>query len=701
MSRLIAIIVGIVVLLIAVIVAVPMLVPADVYKQRIVSLVKAQTGRDLTIGGNVGLSFFPRLAVKVENVSISNAPWAKDRDMASMHEMRAALKVMPLFKGDVQIDSFVLVDPVIHLEVKADGTPNWQFESASSTPAQTKPTPAAQGTGAPKLRQLSLGDVSIENGTATYRNQKTGASLAFEKVNVDLALPSLDDPFTADGSLVWNSETLSLKLKADRPRALTEGGETPVELALKSSKINSTYKGTIRPFEGLKFAGSVTLDVASVRNLAAWLGNALPAGNGFGPLSIEGKASGGNGIYNFSDAKIGFDGMNATGTLAVNASGKRPFVKGRLAVDRIDANTYLASDSAAPSGGGNGGGDAGWSNAPIDLSGLRAADADFSFSTHELLIKQIKIGESALALRLNNGVMNVDLTKLALYEGSGNGKLTLDGSQRVAQAAASFSISGVSAAGLLADAADFKRLEGKTALNFAVQTVGQSQRQMVGNLGGKGDVKFTNGAIKGVNIAQLARNVGQGALTGWESGGSQDTDFSELGGTFTIDKGILTNNDLKMLSPLVRVAGNGTVDLPNRTLNYHVNPKLAATLEGQGGATDAKGLEIPLIIEGPWTAPKFRPDLEAMLKNPNATIDQIKNLKGGGGKEMLKGLLGGGAKTETPSGTGTTGTTGTTTGTGATGTDTGTDTGTGTTGTGSPTQEQPKPADQLKKLFGG
>ena len=686
MSRLITIIVGILVLLIAVIVAVPMLVPANVYKQRIVSLVKAQTGRDLTIGGNVGLSFFPRLAVKVENVSISNAPWAKDRDMASMHEMRAALKVMPLFKGDVQIDSFVLVDPVIHLEVKADGTPNWQFGSASSTPAQAGPAPATQGASAPKLRQLSLGDVSIENGTATYRNQKTGASLAFEKVNVDLALPSLDAPFTADGSLVWNSEALALKLKADRPRALTEGGETPVELALKSSKINSTYKGTIRPFEGLKFAGSVTLDVASVRNLAAWLGNALPAGNGFGPLSIEGKASGGDGIYNFSDAKIGFDGMNATGTLAVNASGKRPFVKGRLAVDRIDANTYLASDSAAPSGGGNGGGDAGWSNDPIDLSGLRAADADFTFSTHELLIKQIKVGESALALRLNNGVMNVDLTKLALYEGSGNGRLTLDGSQRMAQMAASFSISGVSAAGLLADAADFKRLEGKTALNFAVQTVGQSQRQMVGNLGGKGEVKFTNGAIKGVNIAQLARNVGQGALTGWESGGSQDTDFSELGGTFTIDKGILTNNDLKMLSPLVRVTGNGTVDLPNRSLNYHVNPKLAATLEGQGGAADAKGLEIPLIIEGPWTAPKFRPDLEAMLKNPNATIDQIKNLKGGGGKEMLKGLLGGGAKTETPSGTSTTGT------------DT---TGTGTTGTGGTPQEQPKPVDQLKKLFGG
>ena len=65
MSRLIAILAGVVVLLIAVIVAVPMLVPSSVYKERVVALVKAQTGRDLTIGGDVGLSFFPRLAVKV------------------------------------------------------------------------------------------------------------------------------------------------------------------------------------------------------------------------------------------------------------------------------------------------------------------------------------------------------------------------------------------------------------------------------------------------------------------------------------------------------------------------------------------------------------------------------------------------------------------------------------------------------------
>ncbi len=88
------------------------------------------------------------------------------------------------------------------------------------------------------------------------------------------------------------------------------------------------------------------------------------------------------------------------------------------------------------------------------------------------------------------------------------------------------------------------------------------------------------------------------------------------------------------------MAGAGTVDLPNRSLDYRVEPKLAATLEGQGGKADARGLEVPLIIEGPWSAPRFRPDLKSMIANPEQTIEQIKGLKGEGGKALLKGLTG-------------------------------------------------------------
>ena len=679
MSRLIAILVGLLLVIVAVIIVVPMLIPMETYKGKVTELVKAQTGRDLRIDGDIGLSFFPNIAVSIGDVGFSNAKWARDAEMASMKEMRASLKLVPLFSGNVEIDSFVLVDPIIHLEVRKDGTPNWQFESARGQAAPAAPETPSQGGGA-AVSEFRLGEVSIQNGSATYRNAQSGASYAMENVNIDLSMPGLDEPFVADGSLVWNGDEIDIDLKAARPRAFTEGGETPVTLAVSAPKLTTSYEGTLKVIDGLAFSGAVDLDVPSVRELAAWTGSPMPAGEGFGQLTISGKASGTDNLYRFSGAKVAFDGMNATGDLSVGTGGARPNIKGKLAVDRIDVNTYLAN--GGESGGGSGGGssdDGGWSTEPIDLSGLKAADADFTISAGEILFQKLKIGESALALKLSNGVLNANLSKLALYEGQGSGKLTVNGAGATPKVNANFALAGLSAAPFLTDAADFKRLEGKTALDIAVTAAGRSQRDMVSALNGNGSVKFTNGKIKGINLAQLTRTVLSAATTGWQSGGTQDTDFSELGGTFTITNGILKNDDLKLLSPLIRVTGAGTANMPKKTLDYRVEPKLAATLEGQGGSTEAKGIEVPILITGSWSNPRFAPDLKSMIQNREnikQTIDSIKEDKG---KSLLKGLMGEPANDGSASGE-----------TGETGT------------TGGETAEEPKPSpeDALKKLFG-
>ncbi|MGV8995432.1 MAG: AsmA family protein [Parvibaculaceae bacterium] len=641
MSRLIAILVGIVVVLVAVIVAVPLLVPTSVYKEQVVSFVKKQTGRDLTIGGDVGLSFFPRLAVKVDNVDLSNAPWAKDKSMASMKELRAAIKIMPLFSGNIEIDSFILVDPVIHLEVKADGTPNWQFSDSASPAA---PAPTENNSTNSKVKDIRLGEISIQNGSATYRNAQSGAALAFEAVNLAVSLPTLDDPMSAKGSVTWNSVPVAFSLAAAKPRAFTDGGPTPVDLMLTSSKVNVAYKGSFQAFDVVQFTGGLDLDVPSVRELAQWVGSPMPKGNGFGPLKVHGEVFGAKDSYSFNNAKISIDGMNAKGKLAVTTGGARPFIKGNLAIDKIDANVYLAADgSAAPAATTPAApapaGQSGWSNEPINFSGLKAIDAQIALSTEQLLVNEIKVGPSALDVALSGGVLKVNLSKLALYEGAGSGTMTLNGSSAVPQLQAAFKIAGVKAEPLLTDAAGFKRLSGLTAMSFNVTATGRSQREMVSTLGGNGDVRFTNGAIKGINLGSLMRNVLTAPATGWTSGGSQDTDFSEMGGTFTIASGILTNHDLKLLSPLIRVAGSGTVDIPHQTLNYRVEPKLAATLKGQGGS-EAKGIEVPVIVTGPWSQPTFRPDLAAMLRDKDKTIETIKSLKGEGGKQLLNELLG-------------------------------------------------------------
>ena len=675
MSRFLSILIVIVLLIAGVLIAAPSFIPIESYKPRIAALVKEQTGRDLTINGGISLSLLPRIVVTVEDVTFSNADWASNDQMASMESMEVVLKVLPLFKGEIALERFVLVKPEIDLAINRRGVGNWVFSPTitADTPPAT-PEPAASGSGndnepgsasSPAVRNVQLGKIAIEGGTVRYSDARSAAQYDLMEINIDLSLPSLDDPLGLDGAFVWNGDKVVLDLDVAAPRAFSTGGTSAIELVLDAPKLNGTFSGMATLSPVLSIDGSAALRIPSVRELASWAGQPMAPGGGFGALDLKGAIDVKGDVYRFADATLSFDGMNGTGDIAIDAGRARPKLSGSLALDRLDANIYLGApvasndnDGGAPSsaGGSSGGGATsstpatGWSDAPIDLSGLKAVDADLNLSVQEIFFQALKIGESALAINLSGGKLTSRLTKLDLYEGQGTGQLVLDGSRATPNIAAKFDLASIAAFPLLRDAADFERLEGAGTINIDVTTSGNSQKAMMSALNGSGSVRFENGAIRGINIAQLTRNVLSAATSGWESGGTQSTDFSELGGTFTISQGVLTNNDLKMLSPLVRVNGKGSVNMPNQTLNYRVEPKLAATLEGQGGGTDVKGIEVPIIITGSWFNPKFAPDLAAVLNNREGIKDAIDAVKEDGGKGLLRGLLGG---QQQPAGDGT------------------------------------------------
>lgn len=656
MSRFLSFLVVLVLLVVGVLFAAPSFIPVESYKPQITALVKEQTGRDLTIDGDISLSFLPRLAVSVNDVTFQNASWASSPHMAKMEQLEIVLKIFPLIRGEVALDRFIMRRPEIDLAVNRQGVGNWVFDvPTQSAPAPAVETAPADGEGGftPQVTDIQLGEISLIDGSVKYSNLATAETYEASDINLDVSLPSLDAPLGLDGSLVWNGDTVDLSLDVAEPRAFSVGDASDLSLKITAPKVTASFDGNGKISPVLTINGSTSLSIPSVRDLAAWAGQPMAPGDGFGALDLKGTVAVVGDKYSFTGATLAFDGMNGTGDLTVDASRSRPKLTGALALDRLDANVYLAggSDSspsdgqAAPTGDGGSGGSAaasGWSDAPIDLSGLKAIDADLDLSVGEILFQDLTIGKSALDVLMSNGKLTAKLTELALYEGAGVGQLVLDGSGSTPSVGANFNLSGLSAYPFLRDAAGFERLEGLGSFNVNVTTRGKSQKAMMSALNGSGAATFADGAIRGINIAQLSRNVFAAATSGWESGGAQSTDFSELGGTFTIANGVLTNNDLKMLSPLVRVTGKGTVSMPPQTLNYRVEPKLAATLEGQGGSGDVKGIEVPIVISGPWSDPSFTPDLAAIISNPDGIKDVIDSVKEDGGKGLLEGLLGGG-----------------------------------------------------------
>lgn len=643
MKKLLIGLVALVVLAVVILVAAPFFIPVDTYKDQIAERTREATGRELEIRGDFALSLLPRFELVAEDVVFANAPGAGEPEMVTLKSLLVQLQIWPLLSGEIKVDSFVLIEPVIHLEVDWDGRANWDFGKKHGPRAETAEREALEDS---DLAQISLGDVRLENGLVTYRDARSGQAIEISNINMALSLPDMDGPVSAEGSLAWNGETVTLTLESGNLRGLMEGATTPLDLDLKSKPITLGYQGSVTKGEPGRIEGDIRLTVPSIRALAAWTGNPIEAGgSGLGPLEITGKVSAAGPSYAFTGATIALDEMNATGDLSADLGGAKPVIKGRLEIDRIDLNAYLPPEMAdaakaaeeAPEGGGA---PAGWSEEPLDLSGLKAANVDFELTVGAIQVQELKIGRSTVAVSLKDGLLVVDLSELNLYGGSGSGRLSLDGRGEVPAMTKAFAIQGVQAQPLLSDAAGFDRLEGTGQFDISISAKGRSQKAMVEALNGKGAVKFTDGAIKGINLAAMARNVGS-AFLDKSARETQKTDFAELSGTFRITKGILRNDDLLLLNPLLRLTGKGSADMPQRTVNYRIEPKVVGTLEGQGGAGDVGGVTVPVIVEGPWHDLQYRPDLAGMItdvvKDPAKALEGVK----GTVEQLQKGATGG------------------------------------------------------------
>lgn len=651
MKKAIVIVVAVLAVLVGVAVAVPFFVPAGVYTAKISEAVKSATGRTLTLGGDIGFSIFPSVGVRARNVAFANAPGAAEANMATLKSLEVRLKVMPLLSGNVEVESFVLVEPVIRLEIDKQGRPNWTFDQGKAAAPAEPGKPAEPG--GPAIGGLTLTNVRIENGRILYADARGGLREEVGDVDMTVSLPSLDKPLKAKGGLVWHDKKIELDVSAEKPGQLIAGGASPATVSVQGEPLKLTFAGTLANAQKLKVDGALALDVPSVRNLAAWAGKPIEApGETLGPLTLKGTVAVDGTTYAMKDADIGLDAIAAKGALSAAMGGARPVIKGKLDVGDIDLNPYLPPEAkdAKPApgqpGGPAGGAPGTWSEAPMDFSGLKAADVDFDLSVKSILARKVRVGQSALGLAIKGGRLTADLKEMALYQGSGKGTVTLDASGAVPTMRKTFQLAGVQAQPFLKDAADFERLSGTAKADFELTAKGASQKAMVENLNGKGALAFENGAISGINVAAMIRNAANAFLDP-AAGETRQTDFSELGGTFVIVNGILRNDDLELKSPLLRVAGAGTADLPARTVNYRITPKLAATTQGQGGAAEVAGLTVPVIVSGPWHDLSFRPDLEGaireQIKDPAKAVETLKNLRSGTKpEELLRGLIPGG-----------------------------------------------------------
>ena len=659
--------------------------PANFVRDRVIAAVKERTGRDLVIAGS-SFTFYPSLGVSLADVSLSPAPgFGGDKPLVAMKSLDVSVAFWPLIKREVQISTMVLREPVFNLEIDTGGRRSWEFAAADDRAGRLRFAQAESGVKSDaggaverpsrtRLAGLKLEDVRIDDGALTYSDQRTGKASEFSAINVKMELAALEETLQAQGSLAWKGKTVSFSSALTSLADIMESRPAKVKVTFGADVLDATFDGSARLADSVSAEGILSAKSASARDLAHWFGSDLPPSAGFGNFTAKGLLRTAPERMTLSTAEIVLDQTTARGEIGLDTSGARPLVNANLKLTELDLDTYAshgegtAGRAPLPAAPGGGGGKAqsiedllqetvppgprvkgytkrdGWSEEPFNLEMLGLVDANAKLSIGKLTVRDIHLDQSDVTVALKNRVMKTTLDQVRLYEGTGRGTITVDGTAgSSASLTANLALDAISAKPLLTDAADIDRVTGKGRLALALAGQGASERQLVETLNGKFEAAFADGAIIGINVAEMMRNLSKGNLGGLETAPTDKTDFSEMTSTWTVKSGIAENQDLKLVSPMLRLTGSGRVILPTRELDYTLRPKIVASIAGQGDTQDLSGIEVPVRMHGAWADPKFSPDLGAALKNPKTveTIKEIgKQFKGKKADEIVDDLFG-------------------------------------------------------------
>ncbi len=226
----------------------PMYFDPNDYKDEIAAAVKEQTGRDLTIAGDIGLSVFPWLGAEIGETRLSNAPGFGDKPMAEIADVAVRLKLMPLLQGNIEVGRISLSGLRLRLAKNAQGQTNWEDmqQAARKEEASGPRDEAEQGDagkqGGFEVKTLQVEGVDVNDAAIYWNDASTGAVYKLEEVNLETGVIKPGDPFPLTLDFVMNQQEPPLTTQVD----LTTTASVDVEkqiYGLKELVLNLTAIG--------------------------------------------------------------------------------------------------------------------------------------------------------------------------------------------------------------------------------------------------------------------------------------------------------------------------------------------------------------------------------------------------------------------------------------------------------------------------
>jgi AsmA protein len=564
-----------------------LIVDPNSYKPKIAAAVKDATGRELLLQGDIHLSLLPWIALQVGPASLGEA---------SFQHAAIRLRLMPLLAGRLEASRITISNArVTYGRYEFD---QLDIETGAFAPREPMPVSATF--------TASRG-VPTEKASAAL-TLNLSADVAARRYHVD-ALTWYGTVTLADNvrPVRWNftAPSLDLDLAAQTLDAPAFG------LDIAGAQLSGRLQGR-RIIDALALSGAVTLAPLVIREYLPRLGLAAPATRDPKALSLVSAAFAfgyGDGRASLDDLHVTLDDSHITGSVADELATRA--VRFALAVDTINLDRYLpppqgADAAAAPAArGGGSGAEPQPKGPPLEANG--------SLTVGALHLAPLDLTAVGITLAASGGVVHLFPLKAAVDGGEYSGNIVFDERASVPVLTLDEHLTGIEVGKLVSPAAKHVAVSGRGNVTLKATGRGAAADALLKTLNGELRAAVNGGAIEGIDVGyQLER--GEALLRG-HAATSQDTHrtpFEALKLTAQIVDGVAQTHDLTLDSPLLKVTGQGSVNLATQSIDMAL-------------LVDA----IPLAVTGSVANPAVHLDLGQKVK------DILKDKL----KDKLKGLF--------------------------------------------------------------
>ncbi len=545
------------------------------------------TGRDVSVSGDVSMTFWPVLGVSASGLEVGNAAWAKDGTMLSAAQATIGVDAMALLRGEIRITNIEAQSPTIRLESRADGRASWQFtDGAGAAQIETETTPARTA------RPFTIERLVVTDATLIYDAE--GSDLvSYSGVDLALDWPDPAGPATIEATLRPAGAGVTVDAVIQRFNGFLGGDVQPLVASIKADGGTVTLDGRA----SLQGAVAGALRV-STKDTTAFLA-------ALGATGVEMPQGLGRQIDLVTEMTLTPDRRLALRDLTADLGGNRlsggadivlngtPQINAQLNAGALDLRSLTAGgDGGAAASSGPGG----WPTGRIDASGLAAFNGGIALKADSVDLGALKLGPTRTLLTNDRSRMVFELREVQAYGGQLSGEFVMNNRNGLS-VGGNLRAGAVQMKQLLTDLAGIDRFTGQGDAEVSFLGSGQSVDAIMRSLSGQGALNVGRGSIEGIDLDNL--------LGSFDVAGGT-TVFDALTATFAIQSGVLVNDNLRMSLTNFDASGAGQVNLGARTLDYTVTPRALRVNRD-------RGLAVPVRIIGPWADPSIRPDLKAAV----------------------------------------------------------------------------------------